>query len=111
MTTTDTPIEPYLTGAQATDASITGFGMYLINLGAYTDGTVIDVSFLGIDAFLVGTIFWAYLGNSDGIAINSTPISQDLLEVVPEPTSLFLFGSGLLRFGALLRRRAGKKLL
>ncbi len=106
--TADPPIQPFLTATQALDPAATGFTVYLFDIGSFTDGTVINVSFSGIAGFPVGTIFWSFLTDSSGVAINSTPISQSL-QVVPEPTTLLLFGSGLLGMGGMLRRRMKKR--
>ncbi len=106
--TADPPIQPFLTATQALDPAAAGFTVYLFDIGSFTDGTVINVSFSGIAGLPVGTIFWSFLTENSGLAINSTPISQSL-QVVPEPTTLLLFGSGLLSMGGLLRWRTKKR--
>ena len=108
FSTANPPIQPFLSATQALDAAATGFEVFLFDIGSYTDGTVINVSFSGLSGFPVGTIFWAFLTDSSGVAINSTPISQSL-QVVPEPATLLLFGSGLLGMGGMLRRRMKKR--
>lgn len=101
--TANPAMSPYFTAAQAIDPLITGFDLYLVNLGSFTDGTVINVSFDGISEFPRGTVFWSFLVNSNNVIVNSTPISQEL--IIPEPGTMALLGTGLLAFGAVFRRR------
>jgi hypothetical protein len=85
------------------------FHVYTFSLGSFTGGGSTSVTTGG--SIPAGTIFYAYLTNSQGQAIINTPLSESLTSkgggAVPEPSSLALLGSGIVVFGGFLRRRLG----
>ena len=88
---------------------VTSYDAYLIpaGLGVEAGVTYLSVSFSNFSSgsgFPAGTIFLALGVDANGVVIFKTPLTMGL-EVIPEPTSLLLFGSGLLGIGVLLRRK------
>ena len=77
-------------------------------LGGGLDILDLSVSFASLPAE-----FAAYLGTPSGLAANTNIIIQGStgqsidvnIQPVPEPASLWLFGSGLLGLGGLVRRK------
>jgi hypothetical protein len=84
------------------------FSVFVFDLGAYT-GAPLTITFNGVSALPVGTIFWGFLTTqscSTGpcTMTDTTPLSA-AVTVAPEPGTLALVGSGLLLLGIALRRR------
>lgn len=93
---------------------IVGYSVYVMDTGfgvlgpTLTSGpTLIDVSFSNFSSgsgFPAGTFLLALGLDSQGNVIYFTPLTVGL-EIVPEPTTMLLMGSGLAGLGLLRRRR------
>src|SRR5215472_1248076 len=108
--------QPYASTAGAVlGSTVSGFEAYDVALGTFdTSGTIIPVSFNVKGGKLPnGTILVGFLedNNQQGSVVDQTPNSESLVvdgppsTATPEPTSLFLFESGLFSVGGTLLRR------
>ena len=106
---------PYaFTAGAARGSSVSEFEAYDVALGSFnTSGSIVPVSFdVTGGAFPNGTIFVGFLedNHQSSLVVDQTPVSEGIVvdaphSPTPEPTSLLLFGSGLIAVGGALRRR------
>jgi len=108
--------QPYASTAGAvTGGPVSQFEAYDVALGTFdTSGTIIPVWFdVKGGALPNGTILVGFLedNHQNGLVVDQTSNSESLVidgppsTATPEPTSLVLFGSGLLTVGGTLLRR------
>jgi len=90
--------EQSATGINAASFSVTKFP------GVSWTGTVNVGQQITLPNVPIGTIFFAYITDSQGNLILVSPYSSGLI-FVPEPSSALLLGVGLLALGALAGRR------
>jgi len=102
-------------------AGTQGYTVYLLKSGFGVKGPTpktggplnVHVAFSnfsgGATGFPLGTMFLALGVDSAGNVIFKTPLTLGL-EIVPEPGTMLLMGSGLLGIGALLRKKLIKRL-
>lgn len=107
------PLSAYLPSTQSVDAGAAGYYVYLYDFGAFNYKTASgDPMFsVGSGAVPQGSVFLSVLTdyNTTNVTVD-TPNSASILVTgspasVPEPSSMLLFGSGVLGFAAVMRRR------
>lgn len=96
----------------STSTSVTGYTVYVVDLGSYSSTTnPISFSFGG-SALPAGTVLWGFVANngctvktfSSCTGVNSMPYS-DSITITPEPASIVLLGAGLFLIGFVVRRQ------
>jgi len=87
----------------ATGITAGSFNVSSFKVGAWTGSVSVGQS-VTLPNSPVGTIFMAYLVDSQGNLTAVSPWSSSLINV-PEPSGLMLLGTGLLALGALAGRR------
>jgi hypothetical protein len=91
----------------------TAFNVYVVSLGTYSSAANEPLGItINALSFPAGTVFWGFLTNDSGVATDSVPYSEAVVDsgpggVTPEPGTLGLVGSGLLLLGITLRRHLG----
>ncbi len=117
--TPPSPIGAYLPSTQSFDAGANGYFVYLFDFGAHNYTNQSDPTFTEEAGSLPGgSLFVALLTDSGTHTVNSATAQSGALFVdadatpnppgVPEPSSLALFGSGVIALAGLARRRFGK---
>jgi PEP-CTERM motif len=103
------PLGAYLPSTQAVDPGAKGYFVYAFDFGAFNYKTTPDPQFTN-GGVPQGTVFFATLVDANGNVTVDTPNSASILEAgspssVPEPGTLLMFGSGIIGFAGILRRK------
>jgi hypothetical protein len=107
------PLDAYLPSTQGVDSGANGYFVYLFDFGKFDYKTAPgDPSFsVGSGGVPGGSVFLSVLTDYDTTNVTvDTPNSASLLETkdpspAPEPSSLLLFGTGVLGFASVMRRK------
>jgi len=91
----------------ATGMTAGSFNASYFQVGAWTGSVTLGQSVALPGGVPVGTIFIAFLTDSNGNLVAVSPWSSSLITVsnVPEPSSLMLLSTGLLALGGFARKR------
>jgi len=91
----------------ATGMTAGSFSASFFQVGAWTGSVTLGQSVTLPGGVPVGTIFIAFLTDSNGNLVAVSPWSSSLITVsnVPEPSSLMLLSTGLLALGGFARKR------
>ena len=91
----------------ATGMTAGSFSASFFQVGAWTGSVTLGQSVTLPGGVPVGTIFIAFLTDSNGNLVAVSPWSSSLITVsnVPEPSSLMLLGTGLLALSGFARKR------